>query len=232
MVVVVCFSGLRIMKNGLILLPYVKEKIAYHIHLSNLGTNNPTDESGLSGDEAEDPSADREKPEMNEDVLVRDGLEEDASNGRFSIWKDYISLYWDVGAIGLSPGNYMPYIMENHPELYVVEYIRVNYPDKYESGIIHHVHSGYIMVYISAGILGFLCLAAFIGICLVRAFRTILKHQQLSYLFIGAFALVAAGAVAAVFDEGLFFQNNPHTTVFWFALGLLMKDDLAEAEVI
>lgn len=232
MVVVVCFSGLRIMKNGLILLPYVKEKIAYHIHLINPGTNNPADEPGLSGDEAEDPSADREKPEMNEDVLVRDGLEEDASNGRFSIWKDYISLYRDVGAIGLSPGNYMPYIMENHPELYVVEYIRVNYPDKYESGIIHHVHSGYIMVYISAGILGFLCLAAFIGICLVRAFRTILKHQQLSYLFIGAFALVAAGAVAAVFDEGLFFQNNPHTTVFWFALGLLMKDDLAEAEVI
>ena len=36
--------------------------------------------------------------------------------------------------------------------------------------------------------------------------------------------LVAAGGISAIVDEGVFFQNNPQTTVFWLALGVLMKE--------
>lgn len=229
--VAVCVSGFYGLKKGLSYVPYLKEKYAYQQNEAIASTENTMPEGTMS----EDPTPvnpTEGAPELNKDLLVRDDLGEDTSNGRLAIWKDYISLYGDIGLVGLSPGNYMPYILENHPQLYVVEYIRVNAPDKYESGIIHHVHSGYMMVYVSTGLLGFLCLAAFIALCLIRVVRIIMKNKQLSCLFIGAFALVLTGAIAAVFDEGLFFQNNPHTTLFWFALGILLKEEFAQADEV
>lgn len=164
----------------------------------------------------------------NENILNRDYLEEDFSNDRLEIWTDYIGLYREVGLLGMSPGNYMPYILENNPDLYIVERIKQKYPEKYESGIIYHVHNGYLMVYVSAGILGALSLVVFMLLYLKRLIGLIMKHKRISGLFIGAFALVAAGAISALFDEGLFFQNNPQTTMFWLALGILMSDRLVE----
>lgn len=159
-----------------------------------------------------------------DDLLHREDLEEDQSNGRMDIWKDYISLYDKVGLVGLSPGNYMPYILENCPDLYIVEYIRQYYPDKYASGIIYHVHSGYMMVYVSAGLLGLGALAAFVLLFLRRIIRVVIENRRLSSLFICAGVIVVAGAISAIFDEGLFFQNNPQTTFFWLALGVLAKE--------
>lgn len=175
-------------------------------------------------------TGDFDKVPPEDDLLHREDLEADQSNGRLSIWKDYVSLYRQVGLVGLSPGNYMPYIYEHHPQLYIVEYIRQNYPDKYASGIIYHVHSGYMMVYVSAGIAGFALLAVFMALCVRRMLRKIKGNRSLHYLFIGAAVLVAAGAVSAMFDEGLFFQNMPHTTLFWLALGVLMRKSAPEDE--
>lgn len=211
---ILCFGGYQGLKDGLTHLPYLRSLLSYHQQ-----TDDPTAPS--------DPDP---EPDYNEDILDRDGLEADVSNGRISIWKDYVSLYPQVGPIGLSPGNYMPYVLENHPDLYIVEYVRVHYPDKYQSGIAYHVHSGYMMVYVSAGILGLLCLVAFMILCLIKVLRTFRKNRQLSHLYIGALALVVAGAVSAMLDEGLFFQNNPHTTMFWFSLGIVWLDALAPGE--
>ncbi len=162
-------------------------------------------------------------PEYNEEILDRDYLEADQSNGRLSIWADYVSLYKEVGPVGLSPGSYMAYIADNHPDLYIVDYIRNEYPTKLDSGIIYHTHNGYLLVYVSAGILGALCLAAFMVLCLKKVFCTIAKHRCLPTAFVGAFLIVLVCAVSAVFDEGLFFQNSPYTTLFWFSLGFLLK---------
>ena len=89
-----------------------------------------------------------------------------------------------------------------------------------------------MMVYVSAGILGILSLAVFVAMCFIRVIRMVLRNSQLSYLFVGAFALIVAGAISAVFDEGLFFQNTPHTTLFWFALGFLLKEEFAQKDSI
>ena len=166
------------------------------------------------------------------DVLNREeNPDGDISNGRLEIWADYIHLYKDIGVVGLSPGNYMPYILENYPDLYIVDEVKRFYPDKYNSGIIHHVHSGYMMVYVSAGMVGILSLVVYMLLCLRRFLRMVQKNKKLSHMFLGALALVIAVAVSAVFDEGLFFQNNPQTTIFWFALGLLMSGRLQDAEI-
>ena len=201
-------------------------------------TADPTDPSGAPIDPS-DPTADpsiaptkkpMEKPTYNEDILSREYLDEDVTNDRMEIWSDYIHLYKEVGLVGLSPGNYMPYIMENHADLYIVDYIKQNYPAKYESGIIYHVHSGYMMVYVSAGIVGILSLAVFVLLYLIRLIANILKNKKLNGMFIGAFGLVIAGALSAFFDEGLFFQNNVQTTIFWLALGVLMRESMTKAE--
>ena len=126
-------------------------------------------------------------PPSDEDILHRDNLKEDQSNGRLNIWTDYLKLYKQVGAIGLSPGNYMPYIYENHQEMYIVDYIKEHYPDKYDSGFVYHVHSGYLMVYVSAGILGVILLAAFMVLCMGKVFAKIKAERQLSTLFICVF---------------------------------------------
>lgn len=210
--IALCFGGYQSLKNGLSHLPYLNSLLDYH---------QQTDQDPSS------PSLPAQEPVYDEDILEREDLEEDTSNGRLSIWKDYIYLCPDVGPIGLSPGNYMPYVLENHPGSYIVEYVRTHYPDKYESGIIYHVHSGYLMVYVSAGILGLGCLLAFMVLCLIRLLRTLREHKRLSHLYIGALTLIVAGAFSALLDEGLFFQNNPHTTMFWFAMGIFWLDDLA-----
>ena len=201
-------------------------------------TADPTDPSGMPIDPS-DPTADSfleptkkpmEKPTYDADILSREYLDDDVTNDRMEIWSDYIRLYKEVGVMGLSPGNYMPYIMENHADLYIVDYIKQNYPDKYDSGIIYHVHSGYMMVYVSAGIAGLLSLAVFVLLYLIRLIANIRKKKQVSGLFIGAFALVVSGALSAFFDEGLFFQNNVQTTIFWLALGVLMCESVAKQE--
>lgn len=159
----------------------------------------------------------------NKSLLDRN-LADDESNGRMNIWTDYLSLYKEVGPIGLSLGNYMPYIKEHHPELYIVDYIKETYPERYESGIIYHMHSGYLMVYVTAGWIGTLMMIAYVVLCVIRLGKKLKESHRTSYTILCAFLLVAAGGISAMVDEGVFFQNNPQTTVFWLALGVLMKE--------
>lgn len=182
-----------------------------------------------ASDPTEDAAAEETtEPKEEEDILNRDYLESDQSNGRMDIWRDYISIYQDVGVIGLSPGYYMSYIYDHYPDLYIVDYIRQFYPAKYQSGIIFHVHSGYLMVYVSAGIAGLLLLAAFVVLCLIRVGKRLIREERLSDVWICSFVIVLAVAISAVFDEGIFFQNNPQTTLFWLALGVLMKESAGD----
>ncbi len=164
------------------------------------------------------------KPEPGEDILHRDNLDEDYSNGRFRIWKDYLSLYKEIGLIGLSPGNYMGHVFDNHQDKYIVQCIKEDYPDKYSAGIVYHVHSGYMMVYVSTGLFGTLLLVLFMILCGIQLIKKIAFDKDRSFLFLGSLAIVIIGAISAVFDEGIFFQNNPHTTFFWFSLGIMMKE--------
>jgi O-antigen ligase len=170
------------------------------------------------------PAISESDKEIDDNLLFRDGVDSDVSNGRTNIWIDYLSLYKEVGLIGISPGNYMGYVLENHEDLFIVEDIRLNYPAKYESGIIYHPHNGYLYVFISTGVLGAAFLIAFIVLCAIRLIKKLMKDKTSSYLFICAFVLVVTGAISSLFDTGLFFQNNPHSSVFWIALGVLMKE--------
>lgn len=157
-----------------------------------------------------------------DNILGRTDLEK-STNGRIQIWSDYLSLHKEIGLTGLSPGNYMPYVIQEHQELYLVRTAKFNHQEKYNAGIVYHVHSGYLMVYVSAGALGAVALALFMLLCMIRTIWAIWKSEKANPWFICGLLLVVAGAISALFDEGLFFQNNPQTTMFWLALGLIMS---------
>lgn len=159
---------------------------------------------------------------IQEDILDRDDVKGDVSNGRLMIWKDYASIYKDFGLFGKSPGNYMAVVRDTHPELEIVRYFKEIYPEKYAAGNIYHVHSGYLMLFTSTGFLGVLLMAAFVVLCIRRVVLYIRKHDKIGVEFMVPIALVAAGALAAVFDKGIFFTDNAQTFIFWIALGLVM----------
>lgn len=164
-------------------------------------------------------------PEVSYDAQLFDRvMDENVSNGRFSIWRDYLSLWWEIGPAGISPGNYMDYIRENHQDLYIVDFIRTHWPERYDSGIIYHMHSGYLMVYVSAGWLGAALLLIFGCACVARLCKKVQAGHVFPNRALWPLLLVTTVAISAVFDEGIFFQNNPQTSLFWLALGFLMKE--------
>jgi O-antigen ligase len=118
----------------------------------------------------------------------------------------------------------MKYVCENHPEKYIVEQIRLNYPEKYNAGVIYHVHNGYLMVFVSAGILGVALMLVFVALCLRRVVLYVFKNRQTSVAFVCAITVACSGAISAAFDKGVFFMNSVPTFLFWIALGIVMKE--------
>ncbi len=216
-------TGFQVIKTGLGKVPTIYAEWMEGLQAEPDPTPTPTPTPTPEPDPEPTPTPTPE-PEPDEDILHRDNLDDDYSNGRFQIWGDYLSMYKEIGLIGLSPGNYMGHVFDNHQDKYIVQCIKEDYPDKYSAGIVYHVHSGYMMVYVSTGLLGALSLVLFIILCAIQLIRKIALNKELSFLFLGSLAVVVIGAISAVFDEGLFFQNNPHTTFFWLSLGIMMKE--------
>lgn len=194
-------------KTGVGKLPALVEKITY----SDLQT--PT--------EPEENAPGQELP--GSDLMEREELEGNVSNDRFRIWKDYLGLVKDIGLVGLSPGNYMMYVRDRYPDLFIVQYVRDNFPEKFEAGVIYHVHNGYLMVLVSTGIVGFLFLGVYLVLCLIKCLTYIARHPVLSAEFTVLLMIAASGVVSAFFDKGIFFMDSAPTFYFWFALGILMK---------
>lgn len=186
-------------------------------------TESTGQKSGKNGKNQKKPK------EENDDILERTDIEDNVSNNRFRIWKDYLSLYDEVGLVGLSPGNYMSYIRNHDPDLYIVRYIRENFPEKYEGGIIYHVHNGYLMAFVSSGILGAALAGLFLILCVIRALKHLFSRKRISAEVIACFCVVSAGCINAMFDSGVFFHDSAPTFIFWIALGLLMKKTAATA---
>lgn len=167
--------------------------------------------------------------EKNPDILNReDDLKGNFSNNRLDIWKDYLNIHQEFGAIGLSPGNYMKYIAKHHPDLYIVEYIKTNFPKKFAAGSIYHTHNGYLKVFVSTGYVGILTLVAFLILCLKDSFIYMKKNLHLSDLYVFSFLIVVSGLISAIFDQGIFFMENTPSFLFWLFAGMVMNSCISE----
>ena len=162
-------------------------------------------------------------PEDNTNLLHREEVESDLSNGRFKIWGDYLSLYREFNLIGVSPGNSARFIQEHAPDLFICTHIKEVYPDNYKRGYVFHPHNGYLKLFASTGFLGLLCLLLFIGFNAVPVVNYIRRHPDPAPEFVFSFLIVLAGGSAAMFDTELFFVMVPTTLIFWTALGILLS---------
>ena len=183
-----------------------------------------TDSSGNTGKTSKAKKTEEtEQEEDNTRLLQREETDDDITTGRSRIWKDYLSLYRDIGLFGLSPENASWYIQEHHPDLYIAAYIKRNYKTNYANGYVFHTHNGYLKVYVSAGLAGFLLLLLFMVQYIVKVFQHVRSHLRVSPAFVCSLLVVITGASAAMFDLELFFVYHPSTFLFWLALGLMLR---------
>lgn len=156
-------------------------------------------------------------------LLERTDTKGNIGTNRFSIWKDYISLWKEYGLFGLSSTYDMRYIQEHHPELFICEYVRIHKPNDYAAGQVYHTHNGYLKTLVSTGYLGFALLMLFLFGGAIDVWRTIRKSREISPELLFPLLVVVAGCLSAIFDLELFFVFNPISYIFWLALGILMK---------
>lgn len=160
-----------------------------------------------------------------DDILNRKkDLQNNISNNRLRIWDDYLSLYKDIGAIGLSPANYQKYIKKNHENLFIVKYLREKFPEKYRKGTIYHTHNGYLEVFVATGFIGLFILLVFLIMCLKRNIIYIFRENNFTREYICSFCIVTTGLLSALFDREIFFINNVPAFLFWISAGILMKE--------
>ena len=198
--VVLCFGGFSILKFGLQYLPGLVDYSGSFVQEDELP-------------EESDP----------DNILDRESLEEDYSNNRFGIWKDYISLYKEIGLIGLSLSNYNDYIKDHHPELYIVTHFEEDFKDSVKQDIVYESHNNYLFVFVSTGLIGFALFLAFFISCMVKVLRFIYEHQEVPLHVISLLGIVCIGLVQALFMNSVFLKINAPSFFFWAALGALME---------
>ncbi|MDO4813708.1 MAG: O-antigen ligase family protein [Gemella sp.] len=170
-----------------------------------------------------------EVPEDNAEVSSEAVLEredaslENPSNNRISIWKDYLSLYKDIGIFGLSPYNFSKYIQDNHEDLFIVNYVKENMPDKYEKGIVYQPHNSYIYLYVTTGLLGLTLFLTYAILLLRKIFNYLYKDGGNSYINFAIVILIFT-VTNMLFDTTVFFNNEATIVIFWLLLGYLVKN--------
>lgn len=165
----------------------------------------------------------KHKDRSNEINLQRKYKEGDLSTGRLKIWKDYFSLYKEIGLFGLSPENAGFYIQEHNPDLFICTYVKSTDEALYKSGYVFHTHSGYLRVFVATGFLGLALLLFFIGLVIRRILRRICCPGPLPLCFLFSLLVCVVGASSALFDNELFFNTNPTAPIFWLSLCILMR---------
>lgn len=189
-----------------------------------LGTQHSVD-SGNTGDT--DNEDDISEPiEGDIDILERpDTQSGDISNGRFKIWKDYLSCgFSSVKTVlfGFSP-NYMSIIQEEFPDIYIVQYSKEHFPQSFEMGRIYDTHNGYLAMDISTGILGFAAMMAFLICILIRAIKYFIKRKHPDGISILIFTMLVVIAVAILFDTDIFYKCSCGSIIFWLLIGCMVK---------
>lgn len=178
--------------------------------------------------EQSDPGA-AQAAESAAKVLERNDTKKgDISNNRFQLWKDYLSLWKEIGLIGLSSANSGYYIQEHHPEMFICYYIRETSPDDYARGTVYHPHNGYLKTLVSTGFLGLFLLIAFLLGNAKEVLTAFHKKTGIQTKLMFLLLVVLGGCSAAMFDWELFFVFNLISGVWWLALGGLMAGIRAE----
>lgn len=157
----------------------------------------------ISGD-AEKRPVDLHRPDVEDST--------DISNLRFDIWKGALEIWTSKPVFGVSPRNFTTYAIQRFPQSFVAH-------KKYS------VHNGYLALLVCTGIVGFLLMAAFIVLNILRVWRFVRRkwNDSIPTFYILCLMVIGAIAFSAITLLDIFFANSLNTNLFWLLLGYLAK---------
>jgi O-antigen ligase len=145
-----------------------------------------------------------------EDLIREDVTEENISNNRFQIWKDYIKVSFEKPLFGSGPRNELEYIKEHMPESFVAM-------RGYSS------HNGYLALWVGSGIFGSVLMLGYmilnvklIASYLIKKSGSGEKYYVPILLLASVLAIIS---IAAISLKTIFFCNSIIDQLFWFILG-------------
>ena len=143
--------------------------------------------------------------------LVREDVDIDnITNNRSRIWKAYATLTMDKPVFGLGPGS-------------ALTYAKKNYPTGYLAQSSYRMHSGYVTILVTSGIVGVLLMLAALILYLKSMLGIVFKPNLLNDEYILGLSIVAAVLVIALCFSEMFFTNNIETLLFWVFFGSTIK---------
>ena len=157
----------------------------------------------------------------NDASLDRDELEGDKSNARFTIWKDYLSLWKEYGVFGLSFSNYNDFISEKHPDLFIVRYFQEKYDTTEKTDLVYESHNNYLYIFVVTGFLGGALFLVFLVIYLIKSIVFIIRKIP-DEMFLLALAVSGMCMIDAMFMNGAFFKLNAISCFNLFAMGTVL----------
>lgn len=177
------------------------------------GTDNPDKDEDITGP-------------IEDDILERpDTQNNDISNNRFKIWKDYLTCGFGSiksALLGFSP-NYMSIIQEKFPDIYIVQYSKEHFPLSFELGRIYDTHNGYLAIFISTGILGLIAMGAFLICILIRAIKYFIRNKHPEGMPILIFTMLVIMSVSILFDTDIFYKCSGASVIFWLLISCMVK---------
>lgn len=134
----------------------------------------------------------------------------DVSNGRITIWTDYLKVFAKSPIFGTSPRNAMSFAKDHFDSLFIIER---NYS----------VHNTYLAILVYTGIFGTAILAVWAVCTLIEIARVIIRRRktQDEYYFnvVVLTMILTVCAIAAFPSLFIFFDNSTPDIVFWITLG-------------
>lgn len=157
--------------------------------------------------------------------LDRDELKDNYfdSNGRFTIWSDYMEMYKDYGFLGLSISNYNDYISENHKDKYIVKYFKSLAESSGKTDLVYESHNNLIFILVSSGYLGFIIFLIFLLKVIIKIIDQIFIKKKLSLEIAILLSILFVLVVQSMFMNSIFLKINIMSFIFWFCLGILIK---------
>lgn len=142
-----------------------------------------------------------------------DELEDDISNGRFSVWKDGIELWETSPVVGISYRNISAYAQKNLPDCYILN----------KEVALNTFHNLFVDVLVSQGLAGILILLGVLVAILRSSIRGCRRLKAGKLQTRDQAALLGAALlpiiIGALFLSDILYMNSPSSVLFWILLG-------------
>ena len=142
-------------------------------------------------------------------------LENDVSNGRFSLWKSGVDIFCTSPVFGVGARNLTAAADDKAPDTYLV-----NNPN---GGKFDSTHNMLLDVFAAQGAVGFVLIVLAMALIIVSVIRLLSRNLKENYTAVATMvAVVICIGASGMFLPNVIYVNTQSTFLFWLFLGYLM----------